>query len=565
MVPRPEKVNHFDYAINAKALSSVKLKWSTQNGRKQQSLIDSRQDIEGDMYQYAKYMSQLKNRANKKHYKKSVSILRQCEQDGIEPNIVIYSKVLDNCANCFAPNMVGIKILREMIIKYNIKPNHIIFSSILKLFFNNGSYHDCIILFKLTQSNIDIDYKDLFKNDYQKSREISYVLTSERLLNNIKEIDTNANEICANIILKCLGKLGNMSKVTEFFYGMIRAGNVPTDITMNQFINIFGNNGKIRKMEALFQWWLDNEQRLNIKPDIITINSMLNAYGKIGDVDKCEELFNSYCSKEHEIKFYLKPTVITFSHIITCIANAIDKVNENNVEERQKLKERGLKYYKKMQIIYGMDDYYNSVTTAIMNVCLKCNDLMTLLRIFDERRVKDPLDRQMYNIAFRGLFDNGLIGEALTLFEEGWQHNVLKYLHPSGPYSMDLHGFDVATSVIAIMHNLRTICNNIKDNENFKVPSIWIVVGKGTHSDKKQPNQGKYQLLRDSLPNMLRDERLFDPPLETFIPDWNTGRMKIDDKSLLQYLAIQLKMDPEDLRPRLVAFQPQHNTFEGDT
>ena len=74
--------------------------------------------------------------------------------------------------------------------------------------------------------------------------------------------------------------------------------------------------------------WFSRQMQLTI-----TINSILNAYGKVCDVEKCEELFNKYCSKEHEIEFYLKPTVITFSHIITCIANAIDKIDGKDDEK----------------------------------------------------------------------------------------------------------------------------------------------------------------------------------------------------------------------------------------
>ena len=543
-------VNHFEYAKKSKARSTDKLKWATQNGRKQENLIKSREHIAGDMWQYTKYMKALKDRKNQIHHKKSIAVLRECEQDGIEPNIVIYSLVLHNCSKSMAPTMVGVKLLQEMIIKYKIQPNYVIFSSILKLFHNNGAYIDCILLFALTRNNFDINFKEWFK-DYKNSREISYILDNQTLLQKLKQIEVN--DICANIVLKSIGKLGDIEKVSHFFQSMIKANMMPNDVTMNQFLNIFASNKKIDKMEKLFKWWLNNTQLLQFEPDIITINSMLNGYAKVGEFDKSEQLFNKYCSKEHgadKSDSFLMPTVITFSHIISCVAKCIDDISDRNDEQmRLQWRDQALKYFKKMQIIYGMDDYYNSATTAVMNVCLKCNDLHTLLKVFDERRLKDNRDRQMYNIVFRGLFREGLIGEALNLFQEGVELNVLKYLNSTGPYSMDLHGYDTSTAIIAIMHNLKTICETIKKRKDFKVPTIWIVVGKGLNSENEA------ELLRNAIPKYLSEERLFDPPLESYIPHWNQGLMKINDESLLKYLAHQLKIDPTELRPKFLAFQ----------
>ena len=535
-------INYYDYNENAKAVQTFKLKYRTANESKRKFLIESRQNIEGSMHRHAKYMALLKEKRNQIHYKKSVQILRQCESDGIEPNIVIYSKVMGNCSKCFAPNMVFIKLMQEMITKYKIYPNAVTFSSILNGFYKNEAYLDCIILFGLCQKCITMNFNDLFTN-YKKSREISYILQNDILLNAFKQIEINL--ICANTLLKCIGKMGDMSKVSAFFKAIIAANMMPNDVTLNSMINIFGQNAQLQKMEKMFDWWWSNNGKLlDFSPDIISINSMLAAYAKACEFEKSKALFNAYCSKEHsQHKALLSPTVITFSHIITCCSNCIDA--ETEPESKLKLKEYAFKYYKMMQVMFGMDDYYNSCTTSLMNVCLKCNDILSLMHVFDERQSKDSKDRQMYNIAFRGLFQHGMIGEALSLFAEGVELKILKYLSASsGPYSMDLHHFDVGSAVIAIMYNLKTLCDTVRTQKDFKVPSIWIVVGKGLHSGSSRNCNN----LRDVLPSMLSDERLFYPNLKTMIPHWNEGRIKIDDECLLKYIAHQLKVDSNLLR-----------------
>merc|ERR1712129_304309 len=146
----------------------------------------------------------------------------------------------------------------------------------------------------------------------------------------------------------------------------------------------------------------------------------------------------------------------------------------------------------------------------------------------------------------------GMIGEALALFAEGVEHKILKYLSTSsGPYSMDLHHFDVASAVVAIMYNLKTLCDAVSEKENFNVPSLWIVVGKGLNNQRD--SKEKIVLLKDVLPEMLNDQRLFQPKLETSIPHWNEGRIRIDDESLLKYIAHQLKSEPNEIRHRFPA------------
>ena len=127
-------------------------------------------------------------------------------------------------------------------------------------------------------------------------------------------------------------------------------------------------------------------------------------------------------------------------------------------------------------------------------------------------------DKQMYQIAIRGLFHQGLIGEALCVFKEGADRNVLKYLSSTnGPYSMDLHLFDHSTAVVAVLHNLRVLCDVIRARVEYKIPTLWIITGRGKHVQK----DGQGRLLKDVLPEMLKEERMFNPPLEYHVPHWN--------------------------------------------
>ena len=554
-------------------MRTLKLKYRTENETKRKYLTQSRDHVDGDMYQYAKYMEALKEKKNQIDHKKSVQILRDCESAGVVPNIVVYSKVLSNCSKCLAPTMVTIKVFEEMILKYGITPNCIPFSCLLQSFFSNKAYLDCILVFGLAQSRITgIDLKPLFVK-YEKSREISYILSRPTLLKSIRGIEVNL--ICTNIVLKCLGKLGDMERVNGFFRAMIRSEMIPNDVTMNSLLSIFATNQCLDKMEKLFKWWLDHREMIGFPPDIVSINSMLSGYSKSGETEKAEDLFNRFCSKEHENLMNnplneinrLNPTAITFSHIITSAANRIDQIkrtqsidlnssiNSDEMQQILKWRDFALKYYQKMQIIYGLEDECNSATTSVMNVCLKCDDLMNLLRIFEQRQ--DLNDKQMYQIAIRGLFHQGLIGEALCVFKEGADRNVLKYLSSTnGPYSMDLHLFDHSTAVVAVLHNLRVLCDVIRARVEYKIPTLWIITGRGKHVQK----DGQGRLLKDVLPEMLKEERMFNPPLEYHVPHWNPGILKIDDESLLRYLSVQLKMSLQELRPRFIAFNNGQQT-----
>eukprot|EP01083_Nonionella_stella_P032372 88612_1 len=539
---RSTMINYFEYAQKSKAMSTIKLKYGTENETKRKYLTESRHKVDGSMEPFAKYMFALKEKRNQINYKRSISILKQCISDGFQPNLVLYSKVLDNCSKSSAPNMVVIKIFEEMI-RNNLKPNYIIFSSVLNKFYKHKCYQDVIVLFGLTAPTLPVDLSPLLQH-YTKSREISYVLNNKMMIASLKEIECNL--ICFNIVLKCIGYLGDMTKVNECFQAVIKADKMPNDVTLNTIINIFGRNEKMDKMQKMFDWWMKNRQLLTFAPDIVTINTMLGAYAKCCQFDKCEALFNKHCSRENKTQNtddLLKPNEITFSHMLSCIGNCLD----HDIHKKEQMRDDALKYYKQMQVIYGIEDKYNACTTALMNVCVKCNDLMTLMTVFEERKQKDYRDRQMYNIAIRGLFYQGMIGEALSLFEEGVEQQVIQYLSgDKGPYCMDLHNFDVASAVIAVMHNLKTLCNVITSRGRFKVPSIWIVVGRGKHVEVGSTQAS----LRDVLPEMLRDERLFNPTLDNSIPEWNQGIIKLEDESLLNYLAHQLKMDSDELRPR---------------
>ena len=82
--------------------------------------IESRkEDIGPNRLIYRKYMDLLKQKRAQTNHRKTIDILQKCKQDGKIPNIMIYSKVLDNCAKSLAPNMVGVKVFEEMIKQYN--------------------------------------------------------------------------------------------------------------------------------------------------------------------------------------------------------------------------------------------------------------------------------------------------------------------------------------------------------------------------------------------------------------------------------------------------------------
>lgn len=132
-------------------------------------------------------------------------------------------------------------------------------------------------------------------------------------------------------------------------------------------------------------------------------------------------------------------------------------------------------------------------------------------------------------------------------------------------YNMDLHGYDSIYAIVAIMYNLSNLIDTVEKVDTFKIPTIHIITGRGIGRRKelylrtKDDNQVQelstqvrdFSSLKEDLVAFLKDERLFNPVIQCHVDGDVTkahmGRIRLDDRSVVNYIAKQLNQNPRKL------------------
>uniref|UniRef100_A0A0D9VDZ3 Nudix hydrolase domain-containing protein n=1 Tax=Leersia perrieri TaxID=77586 RepID=A0A0D9VDZ3_9ORYZ len=115
-----------------------------------------------------------------------------------------------------------------------------------------------------------------------------------------------------NMVFSALGKLKQVSFISNLFDKMKANGIVPDVFTYNIMISSYGRVGLVDKASELFE----RMETTSCKPDVITYNSLINCLGKNGDLDEAHMLF-----KEMQEKGY-DPDVFTYSILIECFGKS---------------------------------------------------------------------------------------------------------------------------------------------------------------------------------------------------------------------------------------------------
>ncbi|ETO14277.1 hypothetical protein RFI_23090 [Reticulomyxa filosa] len=504
----------------------------------------------------------------------AIAQLRQCATDGNAPDVFMYNEVLKKIMNIHKKKMsyMCLKLFLEMIEITKLQPNIVVFCSLLDVLYHDKRYHDILTLCKhWCFADICIEFLETKSNQKTAcSHYHRYENTEiETMLGSLNNMAITPNQMLYNILIKTFGKLkwwNQIAPLLELMTGHHKLG--PTLSTLNSVITAYALNQRIIEIEQLYMGWLQRSHEFPFDMDIITINSILKGY-KLSSSPTCfydaEKVFLRHCghklfaacssqSPDQMLSLtqaqqtyiqnyfqnqtfgddflsprYLVPNPFTFSFLISCAAQC-------------GFADRALFYFNVRELIYNVADIDLICRSAVMNACLMARDCATVLDC------SETYNKPCYVIAIRALFVQDRIDDALSVFDAGFEMGLLPYLERerSDLFCMDVHHYDLIISIIAVMHNLRQLCDALKLDIKPNIKNnLSIIVGKGVN------REGNRHPLHVELPKALKNKKFFDPPLQYRYEENNIGKLFIDNHSLVEYISYHLNEDKQKIHQKL--------------
>ncbi|KAL8140640.1 hypothetical protein V2J09_006661 [Rumex salicifolius] len=251
---------------------------------------------------------------------------------------------------------------------------------------------------------------------------------AESFLKYFESLDMNPDLDTYNILLKLSCKRGQFDKAKRLLHRMWNQGMSPDVCSYGTLISGFVKSKKVSDALEVF----DEMSERGVNPDVICYNILIDGYFKVGDVDKANEVFDRLVRDP-----LAYPSVVTYNTMINGLCKCGKVVEGVLLWRRMERNERNLDLYTYSSLIHGLCktghlDEASKVYASMEenNVCrdvVVCNAMLN--GYCQARRIQEAFElwRKMmddnlynivsYNIFLRGLFENGMVDKAISIWE----------------------------------------------------------------------------------------------------------------------------------------------------
>ncbi|CAN6278021.1 unnamed protein product [Urochloa humidicola] len=242
---------------------------------------------------------------------KVIFMLSKMIESGCQPNEFTYRVLLDALATGGQLHR-----LNEVLDICSAHLNRLVYSYLVKSLCKSGHASEAHIVFCRMWSSQEKGDRGAFVSMLEVLCNAEKTTEAIDLLHIMPEKGIATDVEMYNMVFSALGKLKQVSFISNLYGEMKVNGVVPDVFTYNIMISSFGRVGLVDKARELFE----EMEASSCKPDVITYNSFINCLGKNGDLDEAHMLF-----KEMQEKGY-DPDVFTYSILIECFGkfNKVD-------------------------------------------------------------------------------------------------------------------------------------------------------------------------------------------------------------------------------------------------
>ncbi|BAF08262.1 pentatricopeptide repeat-containing protein At1g51965, mitochondrial [Oryza sativa Japonica Group] len=238
---------------------------------------------------------------------KVIFVLSKMVENDCQPNQFTYSITLDILAT-----EGQLHRLNEVLDICSRFMNRSIYSYLVKSLCKSGHASEAHNVFCRMWNSHEKGDRDAFVSMLEVLCNAEKTLEAIDLLHMMPEKGIVTDVGMYNMVFSALGKLKQVSFISNLFDKMKTNGIIPDVFTYNIMISSYGRVGLVDKASELFEVM----EASSCKPDVVTYNSLINCLGKHGDLDEAHMLF-----KEMQEKGY-DPDVFTYSILIECFGKS---------------------------------------------------------------------------------------------------------------------------------------------------------------------------------------------------------------------------------------------------
>ncbi|CAN6230920.1 unnamed protein product [Urochloa humidicola] len=240
---------------------------------------------------------------------KFLSFLEEMVSKGCVLNLFAYNTVIEALGG-------QLHRLNEVLDICSAHLNRLVYSYLVKSLCKSGHASEAHIVFCRMWSSQEKGDRGAFVSMLEVLCNAEKTAEAIDLLHMMPEKGIATDVEMYNMVFSALGKLKQVSFISNLYGEMKVNGVVPDVFTYNIMISSFGRVGLVDKARELFE----EMEASSCKPDVITYNSFINCLGKNGDLGEAHMLF-----KEMQEKGY-DPDVFTYSILIECFGkfNKVD-------------------------------------------------------------------------------------------------------------------------------------------------------------------------------------------------------------------------------------------------
>ena len=273
----------------------------------------------------------------------------------------------------------------------------------------------------------------------------------------------------------------------EEYLEKVRNKDLPaSDTTMGSYLNVSSRSGDLKEMERT----LELRQKFGFEPNAVTVADMMRGCFAAREFEHCIVVFDEW------IKGKKKPSM-PMMFLKCCALNGMIRTAESPELKQKHYWDLWQTIYEDL-LRYDLNVDFQIVTTQLGALIWMCGD-------------QDP---RVIVQEFEALVDKGLIG--YQSYDERLQQNVIE-LHHFEPWAAQF----IIRYVIGIQ---------LKSVMSIEQKELWIIVGRGKHTDGKRNKRGS---LKDFITHELAS---WNPPIIALSSTTVPGRLYIERKHLEHYL-----------------------------
>eukprot|EP00301_Raphidiophrys_heterophryoidea_P007866 c12994_g1_i4.p1 GENE.c12994_g1_i4~~c12994_g1_i4.p1 ORF type:complete len:869 (-),score=263.22 c12994_g1_i4:154-2760(-) len=331
-------------------------------------------------------------KAKEKYTDTAWIIWNEMLEQGVKPNVQVYTAMLICCAN--ATQLQNVEQLFDMMMDSKVQLSRDVFYGCLKLAKRlRAPTFARHILAKMEGCGYALDLLSLtlLMSVYCKVREIETVF---EIFNQIRTLGFEPNVFTMNILIEACRVTRDPAKALYVFHMIENMGLKPDSLSHDALIGVFCMARNLPLMET----WFNAANAKNIPLDSNTYNRVIETYGRCTEVEKALDVYDMMKKRGLSI------STATWNTLIGAYAHS------GRFDEAMGM-------YKKMWI-QGMTPDARTFS-ALVSACRKTHQHSRIIEVYTEMQTRDvqPNEGLYFNVV-EGLLEAGDSETAVTLAQE---------------------------------------------------------------------------------------------------------------------------------------------------